>query len=985
MPSSLLTGLISYWRLNEASGAVREDTHGTNDLTPSGVVPPGQITGKVDDGGFAANFATPSGVLFHIDNTDLSTGDIDFTIAGWFYISDKTAVRHFVARWKEPGNQREYQIYYSPGNDRININVSSDGSNAPGVAANGFGSPPLNTWFFIVAWHDSVANTLNIQINNGSTDGIAHSAGVLNSTAQFQLGASTELSSISDFYHKGRIDAVGFWKKVLTSTERAKLYCGGHGKDYPFPLDTEIIHTIKPIGGGDYTSVQSWEAAEQRDLRPVPTGCDEIEVAEVYSGGNAGDNASTFTIDGWSTTSNRYPEIRGAEGHWHQGQGTPYTTNRAYIDFTGTGTDVIISKIRDFRLTKMQVIRSAGVAGINVLHYNATALFSNDGQIICDKCIFVQETNHDCVRVSGGGQRFEAGVTQDNTFKNCLIFSRSTGVVDAALRCVAFIGGGLTRLHHNTIIAKVAGNALATDGVTGHVVISRNNYLRRAGAGSCYLGLASNFSKGGADSTNNAEAIHFRHRNIPFSTVSFENVASGSEDLHIITNASGLYRAASNIGQAVFGPTNTEFVVLDDFEGDVRVDHSGIFAQAEGSGGAFDVGMDQIPNTPTPGILGGYTKGLGQGPISGFIGGFVEGGPHPGPSGFLGGFLFAKALADHNKAAMLGGFLKAQEGASKSASIGGFVLALGLLSTSANIGGLASGLLQKEAIIGGFALGEPLCREFTELHARTLVKARSIDVVDQDLNLDCMIIFKGRSNKDFNAQFIWFTSADAEFNAKFKVEKHKTPPLVEILSVIPPSGAPGSCIQVTVVASGTLGDGQEWTNAYIDFGEPFKSTNPRIYNINMSISGFSGPPPWTAYHDYCSSGKYIVTARGQDNLGMVGMDAYRLNLASGLPDNIIPTISISGVPRFGEVPDSVKIDFTTITSGVMGDSQSTVRSPSDNRILWNFGNREISQKKNPYTYYQSPGFFVPTLRFLYITPSGQKLWVSDSLLIGFNK
>lgn len=396
--------------------------------------------------------------------------------------------------------------------------------------------------------------------------------------------------------------------------------------------------------------------------------------------------------------------------------------------------------------------------------------------------------------------------------------------------------------------------------------------------------------------------------------------------------------------------------------------------------------------------IGGYTSGILTATVDAEVGGFALGDPFVGPTGIIGGFILGRAKDNFNRVGILGGYVRGEGSNIGPASIGGYVLALDIKDVPAVfIGGMASGQLSNSAEIGGYTFGLPNYSEFAELHARTLVKVRSEDIVDQGLSLDASMIMKQIDDKDFNAKLIIFDTFNSDFNAKFNVLKYKNRPSVQILSVTPPSGGLGvdGCTQVTVVASGTLGEGQEWINSYIDFGEPYKSLNPTVFNPNMSVSGFNTPPPWTATYDYCSSGKYVITARGQDNLGLVSMDAYRLNLASGLGDENFPQISISGIPRDGIVPDALKVQFTMQSSGlpadVWGFAQNLITTINpdltlaDNRIQWNFGNREISTRTSPFTYYQSPGLYAPTLRFRFIHPSGNVMWVSDTLLLGFNR
>jgi hypothetical protein len=80
----------------------------------------------------------------------------------------------------------------------------------------------------VIAWYDNDANTLNIQIDNGTvhTASAPAGGGAPDGTHNFNLG-----SSGSGSYMPGRIDATGIWKRVLTSDERAYLWNNGTGRE----------------------------------------------------------------------------------------------------------------------------------------------------------------------------------------------------------------------------------------------------------------------------------------------------------------------------------------------------------------------------------------------------------------------------------------------------------------------------------------------------------------------------------------------------------------------------------------------------------------------------------------------------------------------------------------------------------------------------------------------------------------------------------
>ena len=216
----LTKNLISFWRLGEANGANRVDYYGANTLTNNNTVT--QVGGKV---GNASQFVAASSQSCSIaDNASLSTGDIDFTIVAWVYLDTKPTEGDIVA--KDADGQREYNFrYVGGGTDRFVFTVSNDGTNVVSATANTLGSPSTATWYFLVGWHNAVANTLNIQVNDGTVDSVAHTTGVFDGTAAFGIGTSTFANTFFD----GRIDAAGFWKRVLSSADRSFLYNSGNG------------------------------------------------------------------------------------------------------------------------------------------------------------------------------------------------------------------------------------------------------------------------------------------------------------------------------------------------------------------------------------------------------------------------------------------------------------------------------------------------------------------------------------------------------------------------------------------------------------------------------------------------------------------------------------------------------------------------------------------------------------------------------------
>ena len=210
---------------------------------------------RVSMAGRAAQFtAADSESLSIADNAAMSTGDIDFSWAGWVYLDDKSADRQIAGKWDTASNNREWNVGYDNTGDRFRFIVSPDGTSTnTSVDADNLGSPSTGRWYFIVVWHDATANTINIQVDNGTVDSVAHTTGLSDQGGAFELGARN--GGAADFFD-GRMVAGAFWKKVLTAAERTWLYHEGNGR---------IYGDIGRTGDGSAlkTSLQSWHELDE--------------------------------------------------------------------------------------------------------------------------------------------------------------------------------------------------------------------------------------------------------------------------------------------------------------------------------------------------------------------------------------------------------------------------------------------------------------------------------------------------------------------------------------------------------------------------------------------------------------------------------------------------------------------------------------------------------------------------------------------------
>lgn len=142
----------------------------------------------------------------------------------------ESAQRHISIRGTDSNRYSEIRMSWEETNDTFEIVIWD--SRRYTVQLKWNGTPTTGTWYFIVGWHDPNANTLNIQVNNGTPTTRSHSYGIydgsLSSTRQIKIGALVGYYQYMD----GLMDEVSVWKRVLTADERTWLYNNGNGRTY---------------------------------------------------------------------------------------------------------------------------------------------------------------------------------------------------------------------------------------------------------------------------------------------------------------------------------------------------------------------------------------------------------------------------------------------------------------------------------------------------------------------------------------------------------------------------------------------------------------------------------------------------------------------------------------------------------------------------------------------------------------------------------
>lgn len=226
----ITTPLVAHWRMDEASGTRVDVVAGLNLTSIGSILGEGGLIGN------AAAIHTGSGrYLTRADGTSFQAGDIRFGLTGWIYRFTTQAATgrdvETIFSKASSGTSPAYMVYMFL--DNLILHVSSNGTDSVTVIG-----PTIqaNQWVFFAAWHDPVANTINIKVNDNLTVSAVHSLGVTGTGGGIDvgLGAIPTPAAVLD----AKVDSLSFWRNGFPSEdELSMLFHGGMGLDHPFDMD----------------------------------------------------------------------------------------------------------------------------------------------------------------------------------------------------------------------------------------------------------------------------------------------------------------------------------------------------------------------------------------------------------------------------------------------------------------------------------------------------------------------------------------------------------------------------------------------------------------------------------------------------------------------------------------------------------------------------------------------------------------------------
>ena len=227
--TSLLDGLMGYWKLDETTGDVL-DSYGNNDSSSYSVTTRG-TSGKI---GTAYTFSALEDDYINFGSTCKPT--LGISLIAW--INPSTQINTWAGIITNyfnhgPGDQSGYNIFLDASTivfelmNRTSINQ---------IRSSTIISP--NNWYFIVGTWDGA--TIRIYINNVSDTSEARTTPI-----GYETTSSLKFGSHSFPYdYTGVLDEVAIWNRALTISEISTLYNSGNGLTYPFDEVSTSIPTV---------------------------------------------------------------------------------------------------------------------------------------------------------------------------------------------------------------------------------------------------------------------------------------------------------------------------------------------------------------------------------------------------------------------------------------------------------------------------------------------------------------------------------------------------------------------------------------------------------------------------------------------------------------------------------------------------------------------------------------------------------------------
>ena len=228
--NSLTDNLISYWKMDEASGT-RFDSYSNLDLNQ--LNDPLSTTGIRNQ---AANLVLANSQMFYMNTAPFSIGGSNFTASTWIMLSSTAASGlRYILRQNNQTAEQAWELTLD--GTSLFFRALTDGGlqNYRQVDATSIGALAVGTWYNVVCWsltNSHIGISVNLSVNTALFAGTFTNSGI----KTFTIGGQSNGASLLSCFD-GRVDETSIWNKVLTLTERQQLYANGSGNTYTSPND----------------------------------------------------------------------------------------------------------------------------------------------------------------------------------------------------------------------------------------------------------------------------------------------------------------------------------------------------------------------------------------------------------------------------------------------------------------------------------------------------------------------------------------------------------------------------------------------------------------------------------------------------------------------------------------------------------------------------------------------------------------------------
>lgn len=219
------SGLVGYWSMDELdnSTARADKVSLIGDLTVSANPTPSDMSKY----GVGTNLvAAHSDYLIGPTGGLAQMGNFQFEMGGWIRLHGISATGRIIGKWTAAG--KEYLLYYYSVDRYIYFIIYNGGNYS--IGASSFGQLAIQKWYYVHGYHDSVANTVGVGVNDVWNTASGGTGGAAAGSTAFTIGCDAD-GSTDQF--NGIVDEMFLYRqRLLTSAERTWLYNDGLGRSY---------------------------------------------------------------------------------------------------------------------------------------------------------------------------------------------------------------------------------------------------------------------------------------------------------------------------------------------------------------------------------------------------------------------------------------------------------------------------------------------------------------------------------------------------------------------------------------------------------------------------------------------------------------------------------------------------------------------------------------------------------------------------------